>query len=87
MTYNYTQSPFLRAMIRKYEYQRDEAIAILNTYFRETADIDETATDKMDQLVQQLNNAEASLRTLLAHFAQQPQPEATAPAEASVDGE
>ena len=41
MKYNYADSPFVRALIRKYEYERDEAIANLNVYFTNPAGISE----------------------------------------------
>ena len=30
---NYAESPYLRALIRKYEYERDTSIAVLRTFF------------------------------------------------------
>ena len=33
MQFNYVTSPFMRALIRKYEFERDEAIANLHAFF------------------------------------------------------
>ena len=54
MQFNYVQSPFMRALIRKYEFERDEAIANLNalhgakqqceSFLKELDNDDQTAT-------------------------------------------
>lgn len=85
MKYNYADSPFVRALIRKYEYERDEAIANLNVYFTNPAGISEHSdfVAEMDNWVNKLAVAEGNLKTVIATFVNIPQqapsgaPEAT----------
>lgn len=74
MQFNYVQSPFMRALIRKYEFQRDEAIANLNVYFTNPAGIAEHSDfiETMDKWMTQLTDAEGKLKSLVQHFAAQP---------------
>lgn len=82
MQFNYVSSPFMRALIRKYEFQRDEAIANLNVYFSNSVGVGEHGSflEEMDTWMTQLTDAEDKLKSLIGHFAQNPaQTTATAP--------
>ena len=82
MQFNYVSSPFMRALIRKYEFQRDEAIANLNVYFSNSVGVGDHGSflDEMDKWMSQLTDAEDKLKSLIGHFAQNPaQTTATAP--------
>ena len=81
MSYNYVSSPFMRALIRKYEFERDEAIANLNVYFTNPSGIAEHSDfiTTMDKWMTQLSDAEGKLKSLVQHFAQQPTPTTTSP--------
>jgi hypothetical protein len=85
MKLDYSQSLKLRALIRKYEYQRDEAIANLQVYFENGVGVGEhgDVVDEMDRLVGNLEHAEGKLKTVISYFANIQQP---APAEASSVG-
>jgi hypothetical protein len=84
---NYTNSHFLRALIRKYEFERDEAIANLKVYFENPVGISDHSDfiDTMDKWVNQLSSSEENLRTIINTFAVTPQqsaaPESGAPAQ------
>jgi hypothetical protein len=72
----------MRALIRKYEFQRDEAIANLNVYFSNSVGVGEHGSflEEMDKWMTQLTDAEDKLKSLIGHFAQNPaQTTATAP--------
>ena len=78
MKLDYSQSLKLRALIRKYEYQRDEAIADLQVYFENSVGVGEhgNVIEEMDILVGKLEEAEGKLKTIISYFANiQPQPE------------
>ena len=81
MKLDYSQSLKLRALIRKYEYQRDEAIANLQVYFENGVGVGEhgDVVDEMDRLVGNLEHAEGKLKTVISYFAniQQPAPAPT----------
>jgi len=82
MQFNYVSSPFMRALIRKYEFQRDEAIANLNVYFSNSVGVGDHGSflDEMDKWMSRLTDAEDKLKSLIGHFAQNPaQTTATAP--------
>lgn len=74
MQFNYVSSPFMRALIRKYEYQRDEAIANLHVYFSNSVGVGEHGSflEEMDKWMTQLTDAEDKLKSLITHFAQNP---------------
>ncbi|NDB27942.1 hypothetical protein EB151_00115 [archaeon] len=80
MQFNYVQSPFMRALIRKYEFERDEAIANLNVFFSNSSGVAEHSdfVGTMDKWLTQLSDSEGKLKSLVSHFANQPQPTATA---------
>jgi len=86
MKLDYSQSLKLRALIRKYEYQRDEAIANLQVYFENGVGVGEhgDVVDEMDRLVGDLEHAEGKLKTVISYFANIQQP-APAPAEAPTE--
>lgn len=86
MQFNYVSSPFMRALIRKYEFERDEAIANLNVFFTNAAGVPEHSDHltSMDKWLEQLSNAEGKLKSLVQHFAQQ-QPPASAPEETGTE--
>ena len=78
MKLDYSQSLKLRALIRKYEYQRDEAIANLQVYFENSVGVGEhgNVIEEMDILVGKLEEAEGKLKTIISYFANiQPQQE------------
>ena len=85
MKFNYANSPLTAALIRKYEYERDQAIANLNVYFTNPAGIGEHGdiVSQMDDQVNKLAVAEGNLKTVIATFVNIPQqapsgaPEAT----------
>jgi hypothetical protein len=80
MKLDYSQSLKLRALIRKYEYERDSAIANLQVYFENSVGVGEHSdlVEEMDILVEKLENADGKLKTTISYFANiqpQPQPE------------
>ena len=78
MKLDYSHSLKLRALIRKYEYERDEAIANLEVYFESGVGVGEhpNIIDSMDDLVIKLTDAEGKLKTIISYFANiQPQEE------------
>tara|TARA_B100000941_G_scaffold290912_1_gene275877 strand:- start:5949 stop:6224 length:276 start_codon:yes stop_codon:yes gene_type:complete len=74
---NYAESPYLRALIRKYEYERDTSIAVLRTFFENPVGVADHSNfvETMDKHMRQLCEAEECLRSLINNFAQQPQPQ------------
>jgi hypothetical protein len=85
MKYNYADSPFVRALIRKYEYEKDEAIATLNVYFVNPAGISEHSdfVEEMDKWVSKLAAADENLKVLVSTFVNVPQPAAPGAPEAT----
>lgn len=83
MQYNFIGSPYMRALIRKYEYERDQAIANLHTYFDNATGVGEHGdiVGTMDEWVSQLCEAEDKLKALIGHFAVQQTQTETPPAE------
>jgi hypothetical protein len=78
MKLDYSHSLKLRALIRKYEYERDSAIANLQVYFENSVGVGEHSdlVEEMDILVEKLENADGKLKTTISYFANiQPQPE------------
>lgn len=77
MKLDYSNSLKLRALIRKYEFDRDEAIANLQVYFENCVGVGEHGNiiDTMDELVTKLTDAEGKLKTTLTYFANITQPE------------
>jgi len=70
----------LRALIRKYEYERDMAIANLQTYFENSVGVGEHSDliEAMDEQLCRLAMAEGKLKTVIQYFAniqQQPVPQ------------
>jgi hypothetical protein len=76
MKLDYSNSLKLRALIRKYEYERDAAIANLQVYFESSAGVGEheNIIDSMDELVSQLEAAEGKLKVTISYFANISQP-------------
>ena len=76
MKLDYSSSLKLRALIRKYEFERDEAIANLQVYFENGVGVGEhhNIVDSMDDLVTKLADAEGKLKTIISYFANIPQP-------------
>ena len=74
MKYNYADSPFVRALIRKYEYEKDEAIANLNVYFVNPAGISEHSdfVEEMDKWISKLADADENLKVLVSTFVNVP---------------
>ena len=70
MQFNYVTSPFMRALIRKYEFERDEAIANLHAFFENGVGVGDHSS--MDEQVSKLEAAEGKLKSLITHFAAQP---------------
>lgn len=85
MKYNYADSPFVRALIRKYEYEKDEAIANLNVYFVNPAGISEHSdfVEEMDKWVSKLAAADENLKVLVSTFVNVPQQAAPGAPEAT----
>ena len=79
MQFNYVTSPFMRALIRKYEFERDEAIANLHAFFENGVGVGDHSNivSSMDEQVSKLEAAEGKLKSLITHLAAQP----TAPVE------
>ena len=77
MQFNYVTSPYMRALIRKYEFERDEAIANLYAFFEHGVGVGDHSNivASMDEQVSKLESAEGKLKSLIAHFAVQPQPQ------------
>lgn len=80
MKFDYSNSMKLRALIRKYEYERDMAIANLQTYFENSVGVGEHGDliAEMDEQVCHLAMAEDKLKTVIQYFAniqQQPVPQ------------
>jgi len=78
MKLDYSNSLKLRALIRKYEYERDANIANLQVYFENSVGVGEhvNVVEKMDIMVGKLEEAEGKLKTIISYFANiQPQPE------------
>lgn len=75
MKFDYVESPFMRALIRKYEYQRDEAIATLNVYFSNPTGISEHSefVQEMDVWMEKLASADEKLKILISTFAHRQQ--------------
>ena len=71
MKLDYSNSLKLRALIRKYEFERDEAIANLQVYFENGVGVGEhhNIVDSMDVLVTKLADAEGKLKTTISYFA------------------
>ena len=71
MKLDYSSSLKLRALIRKYEFERDEAIANLQVYFENGVGVGEhhNVIDSMDELVTKLTDAEGKLKTTISYFA------------------
>lgn len=71
MKLDYSHSLKLRALIRKYEYERDAAIANLQTYFENSVGVGEhgNLVEEMDILVGKLEEAEGKLKTIISYFA------------------
>ena len=71
MKLDYSSSLKLRALIRKYEFERDEAIANLQVYFENGVGVGEhhNIVDSMDVLVTKLADAEGKLKTTISYFA------------------
>ena len=72
---NYINNLFMRTMIRKYEYERDDAIAHIKNLFDNPVVSDKTfsepsITDELDSWVVKLSHSENNLKSLLVHFAQ-----------------
>jgi len=70
----------LRALIRKYEYERDMAIANLQTYFENSVGVGDHSDliEAMDEQLCHLAMAEDKLKTVIQYFAniqQQPVPQ------------
>jgi len=70
----------LRALIRKYEYERDMAIANLQTYFENSVGVGDHSDliEAMDEQLCRLAMAEDKLKTVIQYFAniqQQPVPQ------------
>ena len=76
MKLNYSSSLKLRALIRKYEFERDEAIANLQVFFENGVGVGEhhNIVDSMDVLVTKLADAEGKLKTIISYFANISQP-------------
>jgi hypothetical protein len=75
MSNNYVNNLFMRTMIRKYEYERDNAIAHIKNLFDNPVVSDKTftepsVTDELDSWLHKLSDAENKLKSLLVHFAQ-----------------
>ena len=75
MSNNYVNNLFMRTMIRKYEYERDDAIAHIKNLFDNPVASDNTPpepsiTDELDSWLSKLSDAENKLKSLLVHFAQ-----------------
>ena len=68
MKFNYANSPLTAALIRKYEYERDQAIANLNVYFTNPAGIGEHGdiVSQMDEQINKLAVAEGNLKTFIS---------------------
>jgi hypothetical protein len=82
MKLDYSNSLKLRALIRKYEYERDAAIANLQVYFENSVGVGEhgNVIEEMDILVGKLEEAEGKLKTIISYFANiQPQAEENTP--------
>jgi len=80
MKFDYSNSMKLRALIRKYEYERDTAIANLQIYFENSVGVGEHGDiiAEMDEQACRLAMAEDKLRTVIQYFAniqQQPVPQ------------
>tara|TARA_B110000037_G_scaffold217936_1_gene279950 strand:- start:2609 stop:2884 length:276 start_codon:yes stop_codon:yes gene_type:complete len=71
MKLDYSSSLKLRALIRKYEFERDEAIANLQIYFENAVGVGEhgSIVDEMDRLITILSDAEGKLKTTITYFA------------------
>lgn len=71
MKLDYSSSLKLRALIRKYEFERDEAIANLQVFFENGVGVGEhhNVIDSMDVLVTKLTDAEGKLKTTISYFA------------------
>jgi hypothetical protein len=87
MKYNYADSPFVRALIRKYEYEKDEAIANLNVYFTNSVGISEHSdfVAEMDRWLSKLAAAEENLKVLVTTFVNVPQQAPPGPPESGED--
>jgi hypothetical protein len=75
MSNNYVNNLFMRTMIRKYEYERDDAIAHIKNLFdnpvaRDWVDGSSSITEELDSWLHKLSDAENKLKSLLVHFAQ-----------------
>ena len=79
MKLDYSNSLKLRALIRKYEYERDAAIANLQTYFENSVGIGEHGdiVEEMHLQVEKLESAEGRLKVLISYFANLNPPEQT----------
>jgi hypothetical protein len=80
MKFDYSNSMKLRALIRKYEYERDMAIANLQTYFENSVGVGDHSDliEAMDEQLCHLAMAEDKLKTVIQYFAniqQQPVPQ------------
>jgi|TARA_B110000211_G_scaffold231266_1_gene292552 hypothetical protein len=89
MKLDYSNSLKLRALIRKYEFERDQAIANLQVYFENGVGVGEhhNIVDSMDELMIKLTDAEGKLKTCISYFANiTPPTDVAAPEEAPLDG-
>ena len=89
MKLDYSSSLKLRALIRKYEFERDEAIANLQVYFEHSVGVGEhgSVVEEMDRLVSLLSDAEGKLKTTITYFANlnAPEPPVETPEESPSD--
>ena len=71
MKMDYSQSLMLRALIRKYEYERDAALANLQVYFEKGVGVGDhpDLVHDMDKLVRKLEHAEGRLKVVISYFA------------------
>jgi len=77
MKLDYSNSLKLRALIRKYEFERDQAMANLQVYFEHSVGVGEHGNiiDEMDRLVTILSDSEGKLKTTISYFANLSAPE------------
>tara|TARA_B100000768_G_C11258729_1_gene367709 strand:+ start:751 stop:1020 length:270 start_codon:yes stop_codon:yes gene_type:complete len=77
MKLDYSNSLKLRALIRKYEFERDQAMANLQVYFEHSVGVGEhgNIVDEMDRLITILTDAEGKLKTTISYFANITAPE------------
>ena len=88
MKLDYSNSLRLRALIRKYEFERDAAIANLQVYFENAVGVGEHGDiiEEMDVLVDQLEAAEGKLKTTISYFANI-QPQTAPPSDETIEND